>query len=343
MTTAQEGDRTLDEIRRAATDLPESNPMAEGLARDHQDQLTKPRGSLGRLEDIAIWMCAWQGRHPPVMDNLRVIVFAGNHGVAEQGVSAFPSAVTVQMVANFKNGGAAINQLSRAFGAAMSVVEIDLDAPTRDFTKDAAMDEAELLEAFNAGWDSVPLDCDLLALGEMGIANTTSAAALACALFGGTGADWAGPGTGLDEAGVSRKVAVIDAAMALHGEALADPLEALRRVGGRELAALTGAVLGARHKRVPVLLDGFVVCSAAAVLHRLSPKGLDHCMVAHVSAEPGHRRLLGHLGKEPLLDLGMRLGEASGAAVAFGLARAAVETHCGMATFAEAGVANKEG
>ena len=203
------------------------------------------------------------------------------------------------------------------------------------------MSEAECAAALAAGWRAVRPGQDLVLAGEMGIGNTTAAAALAAALFGGAGPDWAGPGTGLDAAGIGRKARVVDAALAFHGRALADPLEALRHLGGRELAAICGAVASARHLGIPVVLDGFVATAAAAPLVKLASDALDHCLAGHVSAEPGHRRLLRELAKEPLLSLGMRLGESSGAAIALGVLRGAVAAHRGMATFAEAGVSGK--
>ncbi len=309
-------------------------------ARARQGELTKPAGSLGRLEELAIWLAAWQGRHPPSLERPLALVFAGNHGVTAQGVSAFPAAVTHQMVANFKAGGAAINQLCRAYGARLEVIALDLDRPTADFTAAPAMSEAECCTALAAGWLAVG-DADVLLLGEMGIGNTTAAAALAAALFRGDGTAWCGPGTGLDAVGVGRKAQVVDRALAAHRDALGDPLEVMRRLGGRELAAIAGAVAAARHKRIPVILDGFVATAAAAPLFRLAPGALDHCIAGHVSAEPGHRRLLEHLGLAPLLTLDMRLGEASGAAVALGVLKGAIAAHNGMATFAEAAVSGK--
>ncbi|CAN0486209.1 unnamed protein product [Discosporangium mesarthrocarpum] len=220
---------------------------------------------------------------------------------------------------------------------------IDLDTPTADFTTGPAMTEADCAAAFTTGFDAVGDDLDGLIVGEMGIGNTTTAAALACALFGGAAADWTGPGTGLDAAGIALKTRAVAAAMDLHGDDIGDPIQALRRVGGRELAAMAGAVLAARQKRIPVILDGFVTTAAVAVLERMTPGALDHCVAGHVSGEPGHRRLLDHLGKEPLLDLGMRLGEASGAAVALGILRCALAAHNGMATFDEAAVSGQVG
>jgi nicotinate-nucleotide--dimethylbenzimidazole phosphoribosyltransferase len=269
-------------------------------------------------------------------------VFAGNHGVAARGVSAFPADVTVQMVANFKAGGAAVNQLCRTFDAELRVYEMALDRPTADFTQAPALGEADCATAMAYGMMAVEDGIDLLCLGEMGIANTTSAAALCHALFGGQAADWTGPGTGVAGAALDAKTQIVADGVALHREAQGDPLEILRRLGGREIAAIAGAVIAARMGRVPVLLDGYVCTAAAAVLHKAMPGLLDHCVVAHCSAEPAHRLLLEAIGKQPLLDLGMRLGEASGAALALGILRAAVDCHTGMATFAEAGVSDKD-
>lgn len=328
---------SVSQIQSLLDRLPARDEAAVAAWSARDPQLTKPPGALGRLEELSCWLAAWQGRHPPRLDNPRARVFAGNHGVTALGVSAFPAEVTVQMVANFQHGGAAINQLCRTFGTELAVIALELDRPTADFTTGPAMTEAEFTAAFQAGMDSVPDDTDLLVIGEMGIGNTTPAAAIAGALFGGEAGQWTGTGTGIDNAGLIRKTEVVAAGIARHkGQ---PPLEILRRLGGRELAAMAGAVVGARLKRVPVLLDGYVCTAAAAPLEAACKGALDHCVVAHVSAEPGHRRLLDALGKEPLLSLNMRLGEASGAALAVGIVKGALACHTGMATFTEAGVA----
>jgi nicotinate-nucleotide--dimethylbenzimidazole phosphoribosyltransferase len=332
---------SLDDVRRLVAALPDACEAAAAEAAAREATLTKPAGALGRLEELSAWTAAWQGAHPPRAETIVVCVFAGNHGVADRGVSAFPASVTEQMVANFQAGGAAINQICAVVGARLEVIPLALDEPTEDFTSAPAMDEASCVAAIAAGMAVVEQGIDVLCLGEMGIANTTSAAALSCALFGGPAADWVGAGTGVDDAGMARKRAAVEAAMATHGAALGDPWEALRRVGGRELAAIAGAVLAARLNRVPVLLDGYVCSAAAAVLAAAHDHGLDHCQLAHLSVEPGHRRLADELNKKPLLDLAMRLGEGTGAALAAGLLRAAVQTHNGMATFADAGVSGK--
>ena len=317
------------------------NNAAVEIVRQRDAQLTKPPGSLGRLETIVEWLAAWQDKSAPRLDKTLVGVFAGNHGVTRQGVSPYPAEVTHQMVANFAAGGAAINQICRTFGLELHIFDLFLDRPTEDFTRDAAMTAGACMEALNAGIRAVPADIDLLCLGEMGIGNTTAAAAIYTALYGGPATLWAGRGTGLDDEGVKRKAAVIDKAITLHRDHLADPLEVLRRLGGHEIAALAGAIVAARMNRVPVVLDGYVVTAAAAVLHALDRSALDHCVAGHVSAEGAHARVLRNLGKEPLLQLNMRLGEGSGAALAVGIIKAALACHMGMATFDEAGVTEK--
>ena len=328
--------QTLADFRSALANLPAPDASALQGAQDRNAMLTKPPGALGQLEGIAIWLAGWQGTARPRIQRPQVAIFAGNHGVVAQGVSAFPAEVTVQMVANFRSGGAAVNQLAKTFGATMTVAALDLDRPTQDFTQGPAMDQADLFAALRAGWDAVDAQADLLVPGEMGIGNTTSAAAIACALFGGAPQDWVGRGTGVDDAGLARKAAAVAAGLALHPSR--DAFEVLRCLGGREIAAMSGAMLRARSLRIPVLLDGFIACAAAAVLHSANPAALDHALAAHVSAEAGHTRLLSALGKTPLLNLGLRLGEGSGATLAIGILQAAANCHSGMATFAEAGV-----
>ncbi|MGI6850760.1 nicotinate-nucleotide--dimethylbenzimidazole phosphoribosyltransferase [Mesorhizobium sp. 1B3] len=329
---------SIDQLRAACAELGTPDDSAAGAASARQTTLTKPQGSLGRLEDLAIFLSGWQGRAVPVLDRVTVIVFAGSHGVTAQGISAFPAEVTAQMVANFAAGGAAINQLARTAGAELKVVPLEIERPTADFTHGPAMSDEEFLQAVSTGYEAVSPDADLLCLGEMGIGNTTTAAAVAAALFGGRGMDWVGRGTGVDDAGLVRKAAVVDTALAFHGARLDDPLAALASVGGRELAAIFGAVLAARHHRIPVLLDGFVCTAAAAPLAKLAPDGLAHALAAHVSAEAGHRELLARLALQPLFDFNMRLGEASGACLAVNILRSALACHSGMASFAEAGV-----
>jgi nicotinate-nucleotide--dimethylbenzimidazole phosphoribosyltransferase len=321
--------------------LSTGDAVAAAAVASHQTQLTKPARSLGRLEDLVAWLARWRERSPPRLDRVDVLVFAGTHGVTAQGVSAFPSEVTAQMVANFAAGGAAINQLAGIAGAKLRVEALSLERPTADFTLQPAMDEGEFLAAVGTGYQAVSPDSDLVCLGEMGIGNTTAAAAIAAALFGGDGARWAGRGTGIDELGLARKQTVIDKALLRHAAVLGNPLHVAAALGGRELAAILGAALAARHRRIPILLDGFTCCAAVAPLKKLNADGLGHALAAHVSAEAGHRMLLHELGLTPLLDLDMRLGEASGATLAVSLLRAALACHTGMATFAQARVSGK--
>lgn len=319
--------------------LPAASTASAQAARARQDTLTKPPGSLGRLEDLAVFMAGWQESAIPEITNAQALVFAGNHGICAQGVNPFPQEVTAQMVLNFKAGGAAINQLCKANGAALSVVDIDLDTPTADFTEEAAMTAEDCIAAINIGAAAVAPDSSILILGEMGIGNSTVAAALAAAVFGGKVQDWVGRGTGSDDAGVQRKVDVIEWGLALHKDALGNGTAILSALGGREQAALCGAVLAARLARIPVILDGFICTAAVAPLYAIDPAALDHCLIGHLSVEPGHQRLIKAMNKTAMLDFDMRLGEGSGAALALGILRSALACHAGMSTFAEAGVA----
>jgi nicotinate-nucleotide--dimethylbenzimidazole phosphoribosyltransferase len=331
---------SLDDFRVALASVPGPPAGAREAAAARDAVLTKPPGALGRLETLAIWYCGWRGDARARVTRPQIVVFAGDHGVAARGVSAFPPEVTGQMVANFRAGGAAINQLAGVLGARVDVVALDPGAPTADFTLTPALSEAEFLAALNAGAQAVDEGADLLIPGEMGIGGTTAASAVAAALFGGSPEDWVGRGTGVDAAGLARKAAVVAAGLARHRAALGDPLEALRRLGGREMAAIAGAAVAARHLRIPVVLDGFICTSAVAALAQAAPGALDHCVAGHRSAEQAHGRVLAALGLEPLLDLGMRLGEGSGGAAAALLVRAALACHSGMASFAEAGVSD---
>ncbi|AIT78914.1 nicotinate-nucleotide--dimethylbenzimidazole phosphoribosyltransferase [Novosphingobium pentaromativorans] len=326
----------------ALADLPAANKVALAAAQLRQNALTKPLGSLGRLEDIAIFMASWQDRERPRLDRIRAAIFAGNHGIAARGLSTYPAEVTAQMVANFAAGGAAINAMADACGAELVIVPIELERPTADFVEEPAMSEGDCLAAINAGAGVVEDGLDLLFVGEMGIGNTTPAAALCAQSCKGAVEDWVGAGTGLEMDGVLRKRIVVSLALACHGPACNDAFETLRRLGGREIAAMAGAILAARMKRIPVLLDGYIACASIAPLVADQPQFAAHCLAAHCSAEAGHLRLLDWLGLEPLLRLGMRLGEGTGAAVATQLVRSAIAAHNGMATFAEARVSQAQ-
>lgn len=332
---------TLDQIREYLRDLPGPNNQSAEAARQREATLTKPPGALGRLEQIAEWLCAWQGRHPPALEVCRVDIFAGSHGVCTEGVSAFPVEVTAQMVANFQAGGAAINQLCNLHNCELTVHDVEVNNPTRNFIDQPAMTVDDCAGAMARGMEAVRPDTDLLCLGEMGIGNTTAAAALCHALYGGIAEDWVGPGTGVTGDAFAHKIRVVRDAVKFHRADLDDGLETLRRLGGRELAAMAGAIIAARGAGIPVLLDGYVCTAAAAVLQEMAPAALDHCIAGHVSAEPGHMKLLERLGLQPLLNLGMRLGEGSGAALAIGVLRGAVACHNGMGTFEQAGVSGK--
>lgn len=331
-------------------------------ARARQSRLTKPPGALGRLEELAIQLAALQGRERPRVERVQISVFAGDHGVAAEGVSAFPQSVTAQMVRNLAAGGAAISVAARALGAGIEIVNLGtatdtgalaqvkdcrLGPGTANFTESPAMSRQQLADALDAGRHAAErarlAGCELFIGGEMGIANTTSAAALACALLARLPEDLSGPGTGLDAGGVAHKAQVIRRALDRHAEHLEQPLEILRRLGGFEIAALTGSYIACAHAGIPVLLDGFIATTAALAAARLCPGARQWFLFSHCSAEPGHRAVLDALDGSPLLDLGMRLGEGSGAAIAVGLLRMACTLHDGMATFAEAGVSGKIG
>lgn len=334
--------------------------QSEAAALARQAQLTKPPGSLGQLEELAVRLATMQGVERPAVDHAAIVIFAADHGIAAENVSAFPQAVTGEMVKNFARGGAAISVLAKTLGAQLEVVNLGtvndpgewpnvvraVIAPsTTNFATGPAMTEAQLAQAMQAGRDSMlrarERGTQVFIGGEMGIANTASATALACALLQAAPSDLAGPGTGLDHAGVARKVAVLEHALNLHAPHFGTPLECLRRVGGFEIAALTGAYLACAQHGLPVLVDGFIATTAALTAVRIAPSCADWLIHAHGSAEPGHAKLLNALGVRPLLNLGMRLGEGSGAATSLPLLRLACALHNGMATFAEAAVSGK--
>ena len=319
----------LDDVRDLLRDLPAGDAEAEKRVRDNFARMAKPAGSLGRLEDIAAWLARWSGR-PPVANRVQVAIFAGNHGVARHGISPRSVIATQAGVELAAAGGAAINQLCLAYDLALKVFDLALDLPTADIAEAAALDARGCAATIAFGMEAVAERADVLVIGELGVGNSTVAAALCAALFGGKGADWVGPGSGAGEPMIRRKAEIVDRALAVHAGQLVDPLEVLRRLGGREFAAIAGAILAARAQSVPVVLDGFAATAAAAVLHAANTAALDHCLLAHVSAEPGHRRLVERLGLRPLLDLGMHHGEGTGAALAAGVVKAAALTYSGM-------------
>ena len=326
----------FDDIRSLFRLMSGPDEASRSAVAERNAQLTKPAGSLGRLEELVAWLAAWQGQPSPVVNRPLVAIFAAAHGVTVQGVSAYPSEVNAQMLANFTKGGAAINQICMTNDIGLKVFDLAIDMPTPDITEADAFDEAGCAATIAFGMEAIA-GADLLCLGEMGIGNTTVASAIVHALYGGEAADWVGAGTGVTGEALARKVDAVKRAVArLEGER--DPLEILRRIGGREIAAMVGAIIAGRLQKVPVLLDGFVVSAAAALVHAIEASALDHVQAAHVSAELAHRAVLSRIGKQPLLDLGLRLGEGSGAALAVSLVRTAAAVHTGMATFDSAGV-----
>ncbi|MEP3232749.1 MAG: nicotinate-nucleotide--dimethylbenzimidazole phosphoribosyltransferase [Hyphomicrobiales bacterium] len=333
----------LDDIRNLLRMIPQEDKEAIAAVRARDKQLTKPAGSLGKLEELVEWLAAWQGDPKPIITRPLVTIFAANHGVADKGVSAFPQSVTQSMVENFAAGGAAINQLCLAHDLGLKIFDLALEVPTPDVSEEDAFDAAGCAATLAFGMEAIAGGTDLLCIGEMGIANTTVASILFNALYGGDASDWVGPGTGIDNDTMKIKADVVTAAVKRIGGPVSTSglsgLELLRRVGGREIAAMCGAILAARHQRIPVIIDGFVATASAAILHAERADAIDHCLFGHRSAEPAHDAALKKLGKEPLLDLGMRLGEGSGAAIAAGIVKAAAKTHADMATFEQAGVA----
>ena len=329
---------------------------AEG-ARRRQASLTKPAGSLGRLEELAIWLAGRQGRVRPTIDRVHIAVFAADHGVAAEGVSAFPQSVTVEMLRNFAAGGAAIAVLAKGLGAGLEVIDVGaatdpgpmagvraarVGAGSANLAREPAMTEAQLASACQVGLDAVDraraAGTQLFVGAEMGIANTTAASALGCALLNVPASELVGPGTGLGQDKLRHKAEVIERGLALHGTPESPPLELLRRLGGFEIASLTGAYVACAQGGLPALVDGFIATAAALVATRVNPGVADWLLYAHRSGEPGHSRLLDALAGQPLLALGMRLGEGSGAAAAVPLLRLACQLHGEMATFGEARV-----
>ena len=348
MTQNDKAPTGFEEIYQLFKNLPNADIGMREKAEAREKQLTKPMGALGDLENISAWVSEWRGKFMPKIQHPRLAVFAANHGVAAQGVSAFPTEVTAQMVANFQNGGACVNQLCALHDMDLRIYELNLNIPSKDFSKSPAMSEEECNTAINYGMMAVDEGVDFLCLGEMGIGNSTSAAAMAHALFGGSASDWTGAGTGVDGDAFKNKIRVVKDSVKLHEGEIAKypkhlrPFHILRYFGGFELSAIVGAIIAARMARVPVMLDGYACSVAASILYALRPDLLDHCQVGHLSAEHAHAKLLEKINKRPLLQLNMRLGEGSGAALAFALVKSALACHNGMATFDEAMVAGKK-
>ncbi|WP_175869081.1 nicotinate-nucleotide--dimethylbenzimidazole phosphoribosyltransferase [Bartonella gabonensis] len=321
----------FDDFRALLTNLPVADEFSIILAKKRQENLTKARGSLGKLGDIAVWYAGWRGTEKPIVTRPLVAIFSGNHGIVEEKITPFPQSMTQKMVQNFASGGAAINQICIAYDLGLKIFDLALEYPTMNITKDAAMDERSAAATMAFGMESIAGGTDLLCIGEMGIGNTTIASALCFALFGGEVEEWTENGMGSESDFYQRKIAAVKTAVALHKENFNDPFEIMRRLGGREIAAMVGAILAARMEKIPVILDGFVATAAAAILYKMHPRALEHTLVGHVSFEKAHCKLLKKIGKEPLLDLEMCLGEGAGAAMAAGIVKAAVLTHAQMA------------
>ncbi|MEY2958362.1 MAG: nicotinate-nucleotide--dimethylbenzimidazole phosphoribosyltransferase [Actinomycetota bacterium] len=319
-------------------ELPDADTAARDAVAGRAAEVLRPAGALQRLDDIAVHVGGWRGTTEPRVDRPTVLVFAGDHGVAAADVSAYPADVTAHMLAAVRSHRATINAIARSVGATLSVHDVGVGRPTGDIRHRAALDPArvdEIATVASAAVDSAADDgADLVVVGELGIGNTTVAAAIAALLLGGTAADWVGRGTGVDDEGLARKRVAVDTAVRRVGT-VGDPIDAWREVGGAEFVAMAAAVVRSRQRRIPVVLDGFIATAAVLPLVLARPDALDHCLVGHVSAEPGHRRILDHLGRDPLLDLGLRLGEGSGALAAVPLVRLACACVTEVATFGE--------
>ena len=322
-------------LREAIASMPNQDEESASAVTDRAANILRPRGALARLDGIAAWVAGWQRTSSPAVVRPAALIFAADHGVSAAGVSAYPADVTAAMLAAYRAGKSTISAFAAIAGATVEAIDVGVGRPTGDIRVESAMSHDRFDEALAAGRDAVDrTDTDLLVLGEMGIGNTTAAAAIAAALGGGDVGQWVGRGTGVDDDGLQRKHECVRQAV-MRIAAVSDPLEVLREVGGAELVAIAGAIVAARHRRLPVLLDGYVVTAAAFALECVAPTSLDHCLVGHCSGEPGHRLLLSRLGKQPLLDLDMRLGEGSGAMAALPLVAMACAGITEVPTFGE--------
>jgi len=325
-------------VRSLLVDMPAFDDAAGAIVRERSARVLRPGGALQRLDDVAVHMAGWRAQTSPTVEHPAILVFAADHGVAAAGVSNYPSDITAEMLRAVRAGRATINAYARSTGATIDVIDVGVGSPTGDIRSEPAMSPErfeEVARAAIAAVDAAAADgTDLLVLGELGIGNTTIAAALPAALLGGDAIRWVGRGTGIDDDGLARKRAAVEQAAARVAQ-LDDPIEVLREIGGTELAAMAAACARARHHRIPVVLDGYIATSAVLPLHVAAAGSLDHCLAGHVSAEPGHRAVLDHIGQVPLLDLGLRLGEGTGAAAAIPIVRLACAGVVDVATFDE--------
>ncbi len=329
--------RPFDDMRALVAACPDADDMARDAVVKRQASLAKPVGSLGLLENAVAHLAAWQGKAQPVMARPMLCVFVANHGVVAQGVSAYPSDVSAMMLKAYGQGGGTINQICATYEFGFKAFELALDLPTADFTQAPALDEKACVATMAFGMEALAGGVDVLGLGEMGIGNTTAAAAIFAALYGGDPDRFVGRGAGADDAQWARKKQAVRQGLERHQQVLHDPLAVLAALGGREIAAIAGAILAARLQKVPVVLDGYVVTAAAAVLHAIAPDSISHCLAGHCSAEGAHREVLQHLGLVPLLDLGMRLGEGTGAAFAMALIKGALACYTQTFTLQQIG------
>ncbi|MGI9601306.1 MAG: nicotinate-nucleotide--dimethylbenzimidazole phosphoribosyltransferase [Acidimicrobiales bacterium] len=318
--------------------LTQPDVEARNAARGRADDILRPPGALARLDDLAVWVAGWQGQSHPSINSPAALIFAGDHGVVAEGVTAYPADVTASMMAAFEAQVASVSAMARVAGVAVRAVDVGVGQPTGNLAVEAALDDERLAQSLEIGHravdEAVAAGADLIALGEMGIGNTTSAAAICAALLGAPVDQWVGRGAGVDDEGLARKRQTVHRAVTRLG-ADPDPWTVLAQVGGSELAAIVGATIRARHHRIPTILDGYICTAAVLPLHRAHPGALDHCQVGHRSAEPGHRHLLDAMGKEPLLELDLRLGEGSGAVAAIPLVRMACAAVSEVPTFTE--------
>ena len=322
--------RPFDDFRNLLHALPAGDAAAGERVRARFANAARRAGPLGRLEEVAACLARSTGKAPPAVTRPLVAVFAGNHGVVAHAVSPRSATATAELVELCAAGGAAINQICLANDLGLKVFDLALDMPTGDITLEAALSERACAATMAFGMEAIAGGTDLLCIGDIGVGNSTVAAAMLAALYGGTGSAWVGPGSGADAALIARKAEIVDAALARHAGEFDDPLEILRRLGGREFAAIAGAILAARMEKIPVILDGYCATAAAAVLHAVNPAALDHCLFASLSAEPGQARALERLGMRPVLDLGLQHGEGTGAALAAGIVKAAALCASGM-------------
>lgn len=327
----------FDDLRALFAQMPPPSVQCVEEVRERNASLVKRAGSLGRLEEIVEWLAAWQGRSKPEINRPLVAIFAASHGVYARGVSTQSAALTRQMLDTLAGGGGAVNQICAASGMGLKAFDLAIDMPTGDFSQQAALDEKSAAATFAFGMEAIAGGTDLLCPGDMGSGGTTAASAVAAAICGGPVRQWVLRGSA-DDPAFARKLEIVEQALEYHRDHLRDPLEIMRRLGGREICAIAGAIMAARIERIPVILDGYVTAAAAAVLHAIDARSIDHCIAGHVADDPAHAALLTHIGKQPLIDLKLCIGEGTGAALAASLVKTALACHTDMAARGQAGM-----